>query len=90
MDKDLFLICECKNIEHLVRFTRFEDMMFMEVHLVKLPFWKRVIHAIKYIFGYKCRYGDFDEFIFQSTDWDKLQDIANELKAIYDSESNFK
>ena len=36
----------------------------------------------KYIFGYKCRYGAFDEFIFNSEDSEKLQDIANYLKKL--------
>lgn len=37
--------------------------------------------AIKYIFGYKCCYGHFDEFVFKSSDADKLQKVVNFIKS---------
>ena len=43
-------------------------------------FLKRVWSAIKYIFGYRSKYGHFDEFIFNKEDSDKLQKIVNHLK----------
>lgn len=36
--------------------------------------------AIKYIFGYKCMFGHFDEFIFKKSDADKLQNVVNYLR----------
>ena len=33
-----------------------------------------------YIFGIKCNYGAFDEFIFNEKDADKLQSVVNYLK----------
>lgn len=43
--------------------------------------WKSIWIAIKYIFGYKCKFGYFDEFIFKKTDADKLQSVVNYLKS---------
>lgn len=44
-------------------------------------FWKRIKNAIKYIFGHRSIYGDFDEFIFKKEDANKLQAIVDYLKA---------
>ena len=87
MDQELnltneILICKCDNVEHQLVFRWFadEEMVYMTTHLYKLPFWKRLWHGIKYIFGYKCRYGDFDEFIFNKNDVEKLEKIVEHLK----------
>jgi hypothetical protein len=40
------------------------------------------MYGIKYIFGYKCRYGAFDEFIVNPKDADKIQEIVYYLKKI--------
>jgi len=40
-----------------------KDEMFIRIHLCKRPFWQRVKYGIKYIFGYKSKYGAFDEII---------------------------
>lgn len=80
---DLF-ICKCHNTEHQLIFSYNDDWdnheVYMSVHLLpEYSIWKRVWYAIKYIFGYRCRYGHFDEFIFQSKDAEKLINIAKYL-----------
>ena len=52
----------------------------MEIHLAKLSFWDRLKHGIKYIFGYRCMYGDFDEVILKKEDVHKLERIVEFLK----------
>lgn len=84
MKNDLF-ICECNSVEHQIIFSYFEDAdstdVYMTVHLVpEYRIWKRIWYAIKYIFGYRCKYGHFDEFIFKKEDVNKLQSIVNYLK----------
>lgn len=76
-------ICQCNNIEHQLIFSYFLDdkEVFVSVHLVSDSFWKRIWNAIKYIFGYKCMFGHFDEFIFKKQDADKLQKVVNFLKS---------
>lgn len=77
-------VCECSSVEHQIVFSRFSDVdekeVFASIHLIKLNFWKRLVYAIKYLFGYKCKYGAFEEFIFRPEDADKLQVLANYLK----------
>lgn len=54
--------CECYTPEHTVRFTYDPEdgILSMDIHLRKWEFWKRVWIAVKYVFGYKSKYGDFD------------------------------
>lgn len=42
-------------------------------------FFKRVWVALKYIFGYKCRYGHFDCFIMRPEDAYRLKTILDKL-----------
>lgn len=84
--KEELLICECSNVEHQLIFRYFEDEdwkeVYMTTHLSEYNnFWKGLKYAIKYVFGYKSRYGAFDEFIFRNDDADKLQSIVDYLKS---------
>jgi len=76
-------ICQCNSTEHQLIFSYFPDdkEVYVSVHLIPNRFWKRLINAIKYIFGHKSEYGDFDEFIFKSEDADKLQSVVNYLRS---------
>ncbi len=84
------LICQCHSIEHQVSFTwveckgleceNLEGEVYMEIHLAKLSFWDRLKHGIKYIFGYRCMYGDFDEVILKKEDVHKLERVVEYLK----------
>ena len=77
-------ICECHSTDHQMVILYSEDngypMVYSNVHLNKRPFWERLKYGIKYIFGYKCRYGSFDEFIFNTDDAERLQEVVNYLK----------
>lgn len=78
-------VCECNNTEHQLIFSHFEDdearKVYVSVHLTpEWNIWKRIKMAIKYIFGYKCRYGHFDEFIFNPNDAERLQKVVDFLK----------
>lgn len=85
INHELF-ICQCNNTEHQLIFTSFEDDedcdVYVSVHLTpEYNIWRRIWMAIKYIFGYKCCYGHFDEFIFKKSDADRLQKVVNFLKS---------
>lgn len=82
-DREL-LLCECESPEHSV-LVFFEDdnnypIAYFEVHLKKMPWYSRVLYAIKYIFGYQSKYGAFDTFIFKHSDVEKLEKIVGYLK----------
>jgi len=94
--KEDLLICSCHSTEHQMIILYDEDinesgnsypMCYVHVLLNKKTFWCRVKHGIKYIFGYKCKYGAFDEFIFNPEDAYKIQRLANYLKIELDNES---
>jgi hypothetical protein len=54
------------------------QQVYTEVHLVKYGFFARVKYALKYIFGYKSRFGAFDEFIFKPEDLKKLKEYLKD------------
>ena len=84
MEENELLICQCDSTEHQICFfySEVDKYVFMHVHLNKLPFLERLVYGIKYIFGRKCKYGAFDEFIFNHEDYEKINRIANYLKKI--------
>jgi hypothetical protein len=77
-DKEIF-ICACHNFEHLLIFCKDEDFVYCYSNLVHYNgFWKRLWYGIKYAFGYKSRYGAFDEFLFKPEDLQQLKTFLNE------------
>lgn len=61
--KQKFFVCQCNSLQHLFVVTPAEDEIYLEVHLSPLPFWKRVRNAVRYVFGRRSKYGDFEEII---------------------------
>lgn len=80
--KTEYLECNCHSPEHTLVFHTYDDepMIYMHVFLKPDPFFKRIWNSIKYIFGYKCKYGHFDEFIMNPDDADKLIEILQRIK----------
>lgn len=94
IEKELF-ICECHSPEHQFILTYIEggfiktreveyleeDMLSITIHLANYKsFWKRLISGIKYIFGYKSRYGNFDSILFDPKDCDRLIHYLQKFK----------
>lgn len=89
-----FLICECESLEHLACFTFLDDNVVVDdegtemnfkyvtlsVHLKKLPFFKRLVNGVKYIFGHTSVYGDYDEFIIDKEYASKFRKVAKYLE----------
>lgn len=81
MLKKKYIDCNCSSIEHTLRFMYFDDNrdtrdheLYIDVYLDKTKWYKRVWRGIKYIFGWRSRYGDFTEIIYG-------MDEVKELKA---------
>ena len=79
------LICQCNSIEHQISFSWIEDKelegeVYLEVLLKPLSFWQRLKNGIKYIFGHRCIYGDFNEVILRKEDVHKLERVVEFLK----------
>ena len=86
-DNTLF-ICNCFSTEHQI--IMFKDpnldieedpVVYAHVHLIKRSIWYRIKYAFKYIFGYKSRFGAWDEFIFSSNHIKDLESVLNHLKS---------
>lgn len=79
-------ICGCHSNEHQISMLLDTDNdLFFTVHLAPLPFFRRIKNAIKYIFGHRSVYGDFEEFILKIEDVDKMIEILQEFKKDYDN-----
>lgn len=81
--KHEYVECACGCGEHLLRFTWESDPNWPEVFVdVRLDhnysFFKRLWAGIKYIFGHKSRYGQFDEVILDNEQVKQLRDFCNE------------
>ena len=89
-----FILCECESLEHLCVFQFWENeiptvdggmsvkYVTLSVRLKQLPFFKRLIHGIKYIFGYTSAYGDYDEFIIGKEYASKFRKVAKYLEKV--------
>lgn len=64
------VLCDCGTPEHQVIFQYFEDekpewqLLYMDFHLTNYGnIFKNLWTAIRWAFGYKSMYGQFDEFV---------------------------
>jgi hypothetical protein len=69
-----FFECDCYSEEHTLKFNYSpEDReVYCTIFLDNPCFWKRIWRGIKYIFGYKSRYGDFYSWCLQEKDLESL------------------
>ena len=80
--KKTYLECDCWSLDHVMRLSYFEDepdTLYVETHLRSYGFFRRVWHAIKYVFGYRSRYGDFDEYLWNVETMAKIRDELNKV-----------
>lgn len=80
--EEKLIVCECHNVEHqmIIYYDKEYNEAYVEFHLAKLPFWQRLRQGIKYIFGYRSKYGDFDEMVIGDTYADYFIDLGKKLK----------
>ena len=80
--------CQCYSDEHTLRFMLEEHdagdpEIYTSVFLGDYPrWWERVWVAIKYIFGYKCKYGHFDCFIMRAEDVDRMMTLLEKFREL--------
>lgn len=82
------IVCDCGDAEHQFLIRSMEEEhpgypkeVYLTIHLVKRSFWYRVKYGLKYIFGYKCRYGAWDEIIISRNHVPKLDKIIKYLES---------
>jgi len=81
-EKTKILKCACSSYEHVVFIDEQQDIdsegeiystAYLSIHLSNLSFWKR----LKYLFGYKCKYGSFEEILLHK---ENTKDLYEMLK----------
>jgi len=75
------LVCECNSREHQMVIEHDDEYneTYCHIHLVKHSFWKRLQIGFKYIFGFKSKYGAFQEFIFKPEHADQIRRLLSNL-----------
>lgn len=81
--------CECFSSEHTLRYVFYrsrknwsEDDVTIEVYLNTYEgFWKRVWIAVRYIFGYRCRYGHWDNIEMKHEDVTRLRGLLQQYES---------
>lgn len=84
--KEHIFVCDCHRLDHMFKlsFDSEDGELYLTCHLNTYnSFFKRIIIGIKYIFGYKSRFGNFDEVVVNVNDKDKLFEIVNAFKAYH-------
>jgi hypothetical protein len=74
--------CECHSDEHIFKFTLDKDDadFYLSVFLNNPDRWyKRVWKAIKYMMGYKCKYGHWDSTMLDLEDVIRLRDLCDKV-----------
>lgn len=81
-EKHQILICNCNSAEHqiIIYHEEEENLFHCSIHLNQsLGFWKRLVLGVKYIFGYHCKYGNWDEFTFDKSHGKTFSELSHKL-----------
>lgn len=83
MKSEKWFVCECESLEHFMVINYepdFDDSVYISIHLSHFSLWKRIQMAIAYIFGYKSKYGNFEEILLNKT---KLKELIDTLSGYH-------
>lgn len=83
--KTEFFECQCSSDEHTLKFTVDEDdgTIYTSVYLNTFyPWYYRIWVAIKYVFGYKSKFGAWDTVLIRPEDNKRLVDLVVESNSI--------
>lgn len=77
--------CVCKSEEHLVSFSLYNEDGIKELYLTthlsqENNIFQRAWLAVKYIFGYRSRYGNFGTWVLAEEDVDELMELLTKYK----------
>ena len=82
--RDYFDCC-CIGCDNIFKLTYFNDAcpedpdyIYASVHLKAKPFFKRLTHAVKYLFGFRSKYGDFDEILIDHDSAKRLAKLCTD------------
>lgn len=83
MNSEDIVICDCGSIEHqlvIYKDTDDPEEVIISIHLNSwTPIWKKIWVAIKYIFGYRSRYGHWDSMVITKRNYGPLKEAIEFL-----------
>ena len=82
LDGTHYFECHCGSSEHTLRFVLDKEHkeLYTDIYLNQWrPLWKRVWVGVKYIFGYKSKYGEWDCWTLRKEDAERLRDMCAEF-----------
>lgn len=82
LDGSHYFECQCGGAEHTLRFVlnKEDDELYTSIFLNDWQRWyKRLWVAVKYVFGYKCKYGHWDCWILRRDDAERLHSMLYEF-----------
>ena len=74
-EEDLHVRCDCYDPEHMLILSKNKEDNEVDVliHLVSYEnVFKRILTAIRYVLGYRCRYGHWDSLILNKESCEKI------------------
>ena len=90
--KTEYFDCQCFSSEHTLRFVympaqknidgSIDDVaeLHAEIYLNQYRnIFSRIWVAIKYVFGYKCKYGHWDAWMLKANDCERLRDLVSKM-----------
>lgn len=73
------LKCVCHSKEHEIEFAYDDTLFYCFIHLTPKRFFQRLKNGIKYIFGHRSIYGDFEEILFDLKELKKLDSLIHDF-----------
>jgi len=81
--KTNLLICDCNDVSHQIIISYYDDEeVYLEIHLNKVGWWKRLKYAFRYVFGYESKYGSFNSVIMNKSHIRPLENLIVHLKKV--------
>ncbi len=68
----MYVECMCEDQSHTLRFSQIGEDVCVSMHLTMFGFCVRLWNALKYIFGHRSKFGDFEETILERKDIKKI------------------
>jgi hypothetical protein len=81
---DRYICCECNTDEHVIRLLWEADdpnFVYFHYHLIPEPnIFVRIWKAVKYVFGFKSKYGMFGEMLVGRDGRDNIVEVLEKIQ----------
>ena len=77
----LLIECHCHSPEHnaILELDQEYELVYLDVLLITLPWYKRLWVGIKYIFGHRSKYGYYDNIVLDKVMCQKIVSFLNKV-----------